>query len=106
MDTNTQADNEAARVGMPVGLKAKANQWREVDAVRAHAAGYGGTGGTHRWWTLLDLSIKGVLLDAVGVEDSARYIDTPWAALPDGMQAAIALSVRDMRRRLDGCTWR
>jgi hypothetical protein len=91
---------------MPDTLKARANQWREVDAVRQHAAGWGGSGGAARWWTNLDLSIKDVLLCFAGIEDTARYIEAPWAALPDGLQSSLALNVRAMRRALAGCTWR
>ena len=91
---------------MPDTLKASANQWREVDQVRQHAAGYGGTGGTARWWHGLDLNLKAVLLDQSGAVDAARFVDAAWAALPDGLQAAIALNARQTARTLALCTWR
>jgi hypothetical protein len=91
---------------MPQTLKALANKWREIDAVRQHANGWGGAGGAARWWRGLDVQIKTMLLTWSGVDDWARYIDADWAALPDGLKTTVALNARATARVLARCTWR
>lgn len=82
------------------------NEFMEVQRVQLKASGRQLRGGTAEWWARLDDALRCFILSQCAPDDWERYMQTPWASLPDGLRSCIGIEARTMMRRLEGCSWR
>jgi hypothetical protein len=79
---------------------------RESAQVRQMRAGGGGVGGSARWWRLLPLDARALLLARVHADDPAKHLHADWDAVPDAVRCALSVEARAMARVLASCPWR
>lgn len=103
---NAAQGQQAPAVKPPASFVAWANDYSEAARVRIKAHGGTGTGGTARWWRLLPDDLRCFLLSTQDPDGWQRWMGCEWQALPDGMRQCIAGNARELRRALEGCTWR
>lgn len=87
-------------------FKRWANEYKEAERIRLKREGLARCAGTAEWWRKLAEPMRVFVLYQCCPDDWQRWVEVPWASLPDGLRSCIGIEARAIMRAMEGCSWR